>query len=227
MPRGNGITRQEILLSIKSSGSMTAEELARELGISQVAVRQHLSSLEAEGSIAVSIERRGLGRPSHRYMLTAAGDETFPREYDSLANGLLNELRAWQGEAAVKQLLSLRRERMGQTLTSRLRDKSLAARVNELARVETENGYMAEAEQAENGTFTLTKRNCAVCSVARNHPEICCQSEDKMFKNLLGNVEVKLEQSIVEGDHVCSFSIRELPAEAVVAVPVASEAVAA
>ena len=48
-----------------------------------------------------------------------------------------------------------------------------------------------------------------------------------MFKNLLGNVEVKLEQSIVEGDHVCSFSIRELPAEAVAVVSVASETVLA
>ena len=216
MPRGNGITRQEILLSIKSHGAMTAEELANEMGISQVAVRQHLTSLEAEGSVAVSVERRGLGRPSHRYTITAAGDETFPRQYDSLANALLNELRAWQGEAAVKQLLQLRRQRTSQTLASRLRDKPLAAKVNELARIETENGYMAEASAESEGTFTLVKRNCAVCSVARNHPEICCQSENTMFQDLLGNVEVDLEQSIVNGDHVCAFRIRDMEAVAVV-----------
>src|SRR5690242_18077679 len=111
MPRANGITRQEILTSIKRHGAMTAEELARELGISQVAVRQHLASLEAEAIISVSIDRRGLGRPSHRYTLTARGDEHFPRHYDMLANALLDELRVWQGEETVRELIARQRER--------------------------------------------------------------------------------------------------------------------
>src|SRR5258708_26012145 len=104
MPRANGITRQEILTSIKRNGAMTAEELSRELGISQVAVRQHLTSLEAENLIAITIERRGLGRPSHRYVLTLSGDESFPRQYDTVLNELLDELRAWQGQAVVDEL---------------------------------------------------------------------------------------------------------------------------
>src|SRR5438876_968476 len=101
MPRANGITRQEILTALKLDGCRTAEELAHALGISQVAVRQHLTSLEAEQSVVVEIERKGLGRPAHRYRLTPQGDEMFPRKYDALANSMLDELRAWQGDEAV------------------------------------------------------------------------------------------------------------------------------
>src|SRR5687767_10368667 len=101
MHKANGITRSQILTSIKVNGSMTADSLAQELGISPVAVRQHLAGLEAEGYILTSVERRGLGRPVHRYSITSEGDETFPRAYDRVANELLDELRLTGGEAAV------------------------------------------------------------------------------------------------------------------------------
>ena len=39
MPRANGITRQEILTSIKCRGAMTAEELSKELLISPRGLR--------------------------------------------------------------------------------------------------------------------------------------------------------------------------------------------
>jgi len=213
MPRGNGITRQEILNSIKRSGAMTAEELHQELHISQVAVRQHLASLEAEGSIAVTVERRGLGRPSHRYMLTAHGDECFPRHYDNLANAVLDELRAWQGDEAVVMLLDRHRERTHADLTHRMQNKSLASRLNELARAQSEQGYMVEVCQDGPETFQLVKHNCAVCAVARNHPEVCCQSEPEFLRKLLGDVEIERYSAIVNGDHTCTLHIRPRASE--------------
>jgi predicted ArsR family transcriptional regulator len=208
MPRANGITRQEILTSLKRLGAMTAEELHRELGISQVAVRQHLASLEAENIIAISVERRGLGRPSHRYMLTKQGDETFPRHYDTLANSLLDELRAWQGEETVVELLRRRRERLRTSLHPHLKDKPLPARIQELARILDESGYMTEAVQVGENSFAFCKRNCAVCAIARNHPDICCHGETAFLEELLGEVTVTREKSILDGDHHCEFRIQ-------------------
>ena len=211
MPRANGLTRQEILSSIKMNGTMTAEELARELGISQVAVRQHLNSLEAENLVAVTVERRGLGRPSHRYILTSSGDESFPRQYDTALNELLDELRAWQGQAAVDELLQRRRERALLPFQSRTHDGSLGSRLNELARLETANGFMTEVCADGPDSYTLIKRNCSVCAVARNHPGICCQSESGLYAQLLGDTEVTRVAAIVNGDNTCTFHIRPLP----------------
>ncbi|MCW3055928.1 MAG: putative transcriptional regulator [Chthonomonadales bacterium] len=208
MPRANGLTRQEILNCIKMSGPMTADELSRDLGISQVAVRQHLTSLEAETLIAVTVERRGLGRPSHRYSLTTEGDESFPRRYDAALNELLDELRAWQGQAAVDELLQRRRERTLLTLQSRMHDRSLTNRLNELARMETAHGFMMEVCSDGSEGFHLIKRNCSVCAVARNHPAICCQSESALYSQLLGDTHVERVSAIVDGDATCTFHIR-------------------
>jgi predicted ArsR family transcriptional regulator len=207
MPRANGLTRQEILNCIKVKGTMTAEELARDLGISQVAVRQHLTSLDAENMIMVTIERRGLGRPSHRYLLTPEGDESFPRHYDVALNELLDELRAWQGQAAVDELLLRRRERTLSKLQSRMHDRSLGSQLDELARQETADGFMAEVCSDGPDSYTLIKRNCSVCSVARNHPAICCQSETALYAKLLGDAEVERVSAIVKGDRTCTFHI--------------------
>ncbi len=206
MSRANGMTRQEILNSIKMNGTMTAEELSRIVGISQVAVRQHLASLEAEGMILVTVERRGLGRPSHRYLLTARGDESFPRRYAEVLNDMLDELRAWQGQEAVDELLRRRHERGMVILQSRVHDRPLESRLNELARRENEQGNMAEFCSEERG-YRFTKRNCSVCAVALSHPGICCASEAGMISKLLGGTEVSRVSSIANGDLTCTFHI--------------------
>ncbi len=206
MPRANGLTRREILNCIKLKGIMTAEELSRILGISQVAVRQHLASLEAEDMVAVTVERKGLGRPSHRYVLTTIGDESFPRHYDTALNEILDELRAWQGQEAVDELLERRRERAFITLQSRMRDRPLANRLNELARLENEHGNMTEVCSDGNAYF-LIKRNCSVCAVARQHSGICCQNESGLFSKLLGDVKVEHLSSIANDEQTCTFRI--------------------
>lgn len=209
MPRANGITRQEILTSLKVEGSRTADELARTLGISQVAVRQHLSSLEAEQSVAVEIERKGLGRPAHRYRLTAQGDETFPRTYDGLANSMLDELRAWQGDEAVSELVVRQRERIRLEWQARLSGKKAPDRVTELARLLTELGYMAEARESTPGSFTLIKKNCPLCVVARNHPETCCKTSAAFYEQLLGDMRVERQETILDGCRNCAFTLRQ------------------
>lgn len=208
MARVNGLTRQEIMSCIKMHGPMTADELSRELGISQVAVRQHLTSLEAENMIGVTVERRGLGRPSHRYFLTPSGDESFPRRYDAALNEVLDELRAWKGQEAVDELLRRYRERTVLALRSRVQDRSLLLRLNELARMETANGYMTEVCSDGPEGYALIKRNCAVCAVARNHPGICCQNDSALYAQLLGDTDVERITAIANGDATCTFHIR-------------------
>ena len=208
MPRANGITRQEIMTCLKKNGAMTADELSQSLGISQVAVRQHIASLEAEGVVTITVERKGLGRPSHRYLLTVAGDETFPRKYAEFAQSLLSELSDWQGGEAVSELLTRCQDRQTRELAPRLGDKTLAGRVKELARIENEQGFMTEAIAGAPGRFQLVKRNCTICSLAQKSPEICCQGKLDHYKSVLGDVNVTQTSSIAEGDLHCSFEIQ-------------------
>ena len=210
MPRANGITRQEILTAIKVFGAMTAEELSHRLEISPVAVRQHLTSLEAEGTVAVAVERRGLGRPSHRYRITEMGDESFPRAYDLLASQLLDELKIERGEEAIKSLNLARHERLRSSIAGRLQGATLKERIQKLAQLETERGYMAEVKEVEAGEYLFIKRNCAVCSTARQYPEVCCGGLEPLYTSVLGDVKVQLEQMQGREASMCVFRVCEV-----------------
>lgn len=206
MPKTNGYTRREILTAIKVHGSMTADALGKELGISPVAVRQHLAALDAEGMVVTSIERRAVGRPVHRYAVTTRGDETFERRYDALANALLDELRYSQGDEAVEELCARRRARLAASHQLRMEGKSIEERIHELARIQSEEGYMASVEPVEGG-YLLVEHNCAVCQVARRHRAVCNQ-EIALFRQLLGpRARVERLTIIADGDPACTYQI--------------------
>ena len=90
-----------------------------------------------------------------------------------------------------------------------MKDKSLSGKVQELARIQTENGYMAEAQDGDApGEFRLVQHNCAICIVAHSFPHICCKHEIDMFKDLLDGVEIVRERYLMAGDHTCTYTIR-------------------
>ena len=83
--------------------------------------------------------------------------------------------------------------------------------ISELARLLTELGYMAEAREVGPGSYTLVKRNCPLCAVARNHPETCCKTSAAFYQQLLGDLVVERSETILEGSRNCAFSLRHAP----------------
>lgn len=202
--RANGLTRQAILLEIKQRGSATADELGHDLGISSVAVRQHLWTLSAEGKISITVERRGLGRPVHRYHLTADGDETFDRAYDRLSIELLESLCESQGDKGTAAVLGVRRKRMVSEVFPRIQGMAIENRVGEIAKLQNGFGFMASTAM-DGDDFVLTEHNCAICRTARQFPALCAQ-ELTLFGELAGpDVSVMRERHIMSGDVACVY----------------------
>ena len=54
---------ERILFLLKTRAPLTASDLARDLGITAMGVRQHLARLEADGLVAFADERKSVGRP--------------------------------------------------------------------------------------------------------------------------------------------------------------------
>ena len=88
-------------------------------------------------------------------------------------------------------------------------DAPLAERVRELAVIQANNGYLADAILAPDGTVRLREHNCAIFSVAKGSPA-ACQAELDLFSEVLG-AEVTREQHIASGDRCCSYRITERP----------------
>src|SRR5918994_2530306 len=73
-------------------GVATVEELARELGLTDNAVRSHLAALERDGLVAQSGVRRGAGKPAYTYALTPDAERLFPKAYGALLGLMLDVL---------------------------------------------------------------------------------------------------------------------------------------
>jgi predicted ArsR family transcriptional regulator len=98
---------------------------------------------------------------------------------------------------------------MSTLLRDRLKEKPFPVRLQELARFQSEQGYMAEITHDDSGIVWLVKYNCAICVAARQHPSACCAGDLPMLKELLGEVEIVQEEAILDGDHTCTFRIHD------------------
>lgn len=197
-------TRERLLESLKSAGAQPVRLLRQKLEISSVAVRQHLSTLERDGLVARRAERRSVGRPEYLYSLTSAAEELFPKGYDRLACDLLHDVRATLGENALQVVLRRRLERQTDDYRRRILGSSATDRLREVARLQDENGFMAEARDGE-----IVQRNCSICSAAREFP-VLCELEQELFETLLEQSLERVEHVLL-GDSVCRYRVAATP----------------
>src|SRR5215213_9553613 len=81
------------LLTELCGSPQTAVELAEKVGTSSNAVRVHLEGLRSAGLVAYAIARRGVGKPTHVYSLTAAAEYLLSSAYLPTLQALVEILR--------------------------------------------------------------------------------------------------------------------------------------
>jgi predicted ArsR family transcriptional regulator len=202
-------TRRKILELLKKDGPKTTADLSKSLNITAMGVRQQLNMLERDGLVEYRVEQKRLGRPSHLFLLTELGDELFPRTYPQFANSLLETLRFLEGEKGIKRLFEKRTALLERQYQERLNHRDLEHRVSELARIRTEEGYMAEWSKQDKNTFLLRENNCAICQIARKCIQ-ACDYELKLFQKALPDAEITRETHILNGDRNCTYRIRQI-----------------
>ena len=201
-------TRHEILSLIKRRGPMTVQELSRTLKITPMGVRQHLAILERDGYLHAAGIRRGQGRPSRLYGISAEGDKLFPRTYEQLARALLDDLRTVEGQEKLDALFEHRRRQLLEQYRGRMAGKELRERVAVLAEARTEEGYLAEHQQVGRDRFVLVEHNCPIRAVAEGHPQVC-RCEMELFADALG-ATVSRTDHIASGAPHCRYVITRL-----------------
>lgn len=205
LPRNEGTTRRQLLHLLKTKGESCVQELSGALGITAMAVRRHLHSLQRDGLVRVSLVRRAVGRPSYRYSLTERAEELFPRNYAQLTLDLLDELQAMAGTGSVDRLFAGRREKLEARYRERMRGKHLRDKVAELAAIQNASGYMAEWDEDRDG-FRLYEYNCPIAAVAGQYRQ-ACRCERELFAALL-DADVERTECLAEGDVRCTYVIR-------------------
>lgn len=203
---GYSTPKQSILLNLKRSGPRSLADLAHDLGVSRVAVLRHLAALEADGLVERSYRAAGVGRPRAYFRLTDGAQRLFPQAYADMSQCALKFIEERIGRSAVLELLQQRAHDVADANRSKFRGDRLEPRVEELVRVRTDGGYMAEMGARRRQTFEMLEHNCPILAIAREYPE-ACEIEQRMFSSLL-RADVDASHRVVAGDAVCRFVIR-------------------
>src|SRR5207253_3216964 len=166
-------THEAVLMHLKRQGSMTVSELCNALDITAMAVRRHLTGLQKEGLVDSKMAKQSRGRPTYKYCLTDKAESLFPTGFQGLAIDLLDIINEQSGPRGVMDVLAKRNERQMKALLPRMENKNLREKVAEVAKIFTENGFMSEWQEVEDGKFLIFQRHCDVHSLASQYKQLC------------------------------------------------------
>ncbi len=122
-------------------------------------------------------EKQKIGRPSYGYYLTEKGHEEFERDYANLVSDLFGSIRSIDGQEKINQVFEERKREYVERCRGKVLEKTLEARVPEVTRLLSEDGYMASWERLGPNKYLIKEMNCAVAQVAKRFPEICIFEE--------------------------------------------------
>ncbi|MFN8070974.1 MAG: metalloregulator ArsR/SmtB family transcription factor [Mycobacterium sp.] len=209
----DGHTRRAIVQLLLESGSITAADIGRRLGISAAGVRRHLDALvdsgDSEANPSAPWQQAGRGRPAKRFRLTAAGRAKLEHTYDDLASAAMRQLREIGGDEAVLAFARRRVEAIldGVEPVDSDDDEAVAEAAEQVADALTRAGYATTATRVRGPIqgIEICQHHCPVSHVAEEFPELC-QAEQEAISEVLGT-HVQRLASIVNGDCACTTHV--------------------
>jgi predicted ArsR family transcriptional regulator len=203
------------LVLLKTRGPQTVADLGWATGVTGEAARQQLVRLADEGLVTAAAQRRGVGRPSQVWSLTAAGNARFPDAHAELTAQLIRSIRSQLGEETLDKLIDARAEEAKAGYEAALQGSAdLGEKVARLAEARTKEGYLAESLPEAEG-YLLVENHCPIC-VAATECQGFCRAELRTFREVLGpDVAVERTEHVVNGDRRCAYRItlNTMPAE--------------
>ncbi|MBV8327788.1 transcriptional regulator [Chryseobacterium sp.] len=196
-----------ILMFLKMRGGATSLLIAEELSITKEGARKHLLNLAQEGWVESSMKSEGVGRPSAYYTLTEKGLGQFPDTHAEVTVQLLKSVKNILGNNALELLISDREKNSHDRYEKELSiTKSLEQRLEALAKIRSEEGYMAEWKK-EGEEYFLIENHCPICAAATECQGFC-RAELSNFQSLIGKeYTVERIDHIISGGQRCVYKI--------------------
>ena len=105
---GERKTRRAIAKLLKTDGPIDSAQLAQRLGLTAMAVRQHLYVLQREGLVTSEERPVPIGRPAKFWRLTREADRLFPEAYAELSVALIDSVKDAFGDEGLERVLTSR-----------------------------------------------------------------------------------------------------------------------
>jgi predicted ArsR family transcriptional regulator len=207
--RGDRATRRAIVHALKTDGALTSAELADRLGVTAMAVRQHLYELVAERFVTAEERPVPIGRPAKHWQLTPEANRLFPDAYAELNVSLIAAMGHAFGEKGLQRVLESRGAGQQAAYAKRITPSApLKQKLQQLARIRSEEGYMAEVTANPDGSFLFVENHCPICAAATACQGFCTTELD-LFREVLGpDIEVERQEHILSGARRCAYRVR-------------------
>ena len=201
---------ETILQHLKMRGPQTAKALGKRLAMTAEGARQHLAKLHDAGLVSHTDAREEVGRPKRYWRLTEKGHGRFPDSHAQLTLDMLDAVRTEFGDHGIDRLIGVRERAMLKGYRQRLAGcTSLGERVEALAAARSEEGYMAECRDDEDGGdgYLLIENHCPICAAATECQNFC-RSELEIFQQVLGpGAAVERTEHLLGGARRCAYRI--------------------
>lgn len=192
-----------ILDHLRRVGAATVVDLAQQMGVTATAIRQRLQRLMADGLIARRAQRKGRGRPNHRYSLTDKGERLAGSNFADLAIVLWEEVKSVEDPAVRRGLVQRIADRLAELYRGRVSGQSLRQRMEALVGLMDERDIPFEADFS--GELPVVSvLACPFPELAKMDRSVC-KMEMILFSDILGE-GVELHDCRLDGDPCCTFS---------------------
>lgn len=174
----------EILVRVKRSGGMSVNELAAELKMSYMGVKQHCDDLRKQGYVDTWRRPKGTGRPEKIYRPAPKLDLILTNWGSELCLGLLAHAAQAYGESAPDRLLYSYLQQKAERWAAKMKGKTLRERLVELVKMRNADGWMSELVADGQGT-RLLDHHSPLAEVARLYPNVW-EMESRALTKVLG-----------------------------------------
>jgi predicted ArsR family transcriptional regulator len=206
-------SQQQILQRLKTRGPQSVKILSNQLDMTTMGVRQHLAELARRELVEQTSEaRQTRGRPVHLWKLTQQGHARFPDGHSQVTLELIDVIREDLGDDGLDRLIAGRSHRLQQRYQSALEaaGPDLQQRLETLAQLRSEEGYMAEVRLVPDG-WLLIENHCPICAAAERCQQFC-RTELEMFQQLLaGAATVNRVDHLLAGARRCAYKVSPQP----------------
>ena len=190
---------------LREHRSLSANQLAAKLAVTDTAARQRLSRLMRQGLLERETIRRGRGRPSHQYRLTAKGRQTAGDNFFDLALTLWKEIRSITDPEIRRGLLGRIASSLGSMYAEKINGADPQERMKELGSVFAEKDIPCSVDSSAS-LPVLSIHACPYPDLAERDRAICAM-EKQLFSNLVQS-DLRLTACRLDGETTCTFEMQ-------------------
>jgi predicted ArsR family transcriptional regulator len=195
--------------------ALTVNDLAEALGLTDNAIRAHLTLLERDGLVVSSGMRSGTRKPHETFSLTPAAEQLFPKPHELLLQTLLSVLGERLPAETIADALAEVASRLAAKFPRPPENADVETRLKRAAEIVGSLGGAAEIEN-DHGRPFIRGYSCPLAGLATENPAVCTLAE-KLLTQATG---ICLQEDCQKGEHPsCRFNLINQAMPAVVMRP--------